>query len=217
MSEYNTECNDMLSKGSMEYTKQEALKRYGKIRGHLYKAISTEEAVNSVKKKLERLKGTDIILSEIIAEKPVAETDTDKEDVSFVGMSELNMSSLFTLPTEENTELSSKPKSPPQKKAEESGEKYSLQRTKKLVVFDSDDEISRMSENSETDEDEVLTSDDLTEEISKDITEHPETVNKSVNTDENKYEEEKVENIGLDFNPSGIKKVKRTQGFKWPN
>ncbi|KAI5190978.1 hypothetical protein NEMIN01_1311 [Nematocida minor] len=215
MSEYNSSA----SKGFMEYTKKEALQRHGKVWSTLYQALSTEDAVYNVKKKLETLKGTEILLNASPIEKNAPETD--KENDSFIGMPDLNLDGLFTLPLDSKEVLTDSSKDKKQRYTQEtsSNSRHSTQRTSKLVISDSDDTQEDTAEYDSTpiESDETLSSDQLTEDLSEASSRHTEREETVFQKEENLFEEVPAEETGLEFNPSGVKKVKTAQNFKWMN
>lgn len=201
----------------MEYTKKEALQRYNKVWAALHRMLSAEEAVSSVKKKLEPLKGTEILLNTRVPEKAEEEQE-EKGNDSFIGLPDLNIEGLLTLPLEDTEFLKSSAEK--QHTNSSATDKYSGQRTSRLVIDESDesnesDNKSALYDHTLTESEEALSSDQITEDLS-------EASSKSVDTEafsnalpENLTEEPPEEKAELDFNPAGIKKVKTTQSFTW--
>ncbi|KAI5144907.1 hypothetical protein NEPAR04_2272 [Nematocida parisii] len=215
MAEYNSST----SKGFIEYTKKEALNRYYSIWNQLYNTLSTEESITLIKNKLSSKKGGEIVLdtcSEVIE-------DVDKGNDSFIGLCDLNMDSLLTIPSSdveikgpvEITENTSRGRVKITENKNPTENKNRKRRISKLVVDESDlEEVSSDPDGSDDGSEYAVSGDELSDDFSEISSKYKESEDILYKLEDSVSKEEEPEGVlGVDFNPNGIKRVKLHKKF----
>ncbi|KAI5179660.1 hypothetical protein NEOKW01_0123 [Nematocida sp. AWRm80] len=207
----------------MEYTKQEAFRRYMVIWTKMNRKIRTEGAIRSVKEKLKENRRECILLEDTVQERH-KET---AENTSFIGMSQLSLGGLLTGPlelesapegiievpgtNEQNTNTEQKPSN--------TNRRYN-RRSKNIILEDSEEENTQQkSTASSQNEEDSLTleelSSDKTESEYSEIEEELQIVPIHQSTpSSNTTIEIPIYNKNV-FNKAGIDKVKDKKHFKW--
>ncbi|KAI5163525.1 hypothetical protein NEAUS04_1633 [Nematocida ausubeli] len=219
------EYNKGASKELTEYSKKEALSRYSVIWNQLYRILSAEDSIDRVKEKLKGLKDTEIVLSAHTRAEDAEENEKENEkgNDSFIGLGDLTMDSLLTIPSEDIAQEENPPahgKGASTRVSRDIPEKSSRKRMDKLVVDDSESE-SHSNETDEEDSEYAISYDELSDECSEVSSRHSEQDNEFRAAhlvieppQESAVEDELSEDvIKMRFNPDGVKRVRTNNRF----